>query len=66
SGRADGAGLGLAIARELAQGHGGDLTLASTGPEGSVFEVRLPGVPAAIAPAPALKRPRKASAAKRS
>ncbi len=65
SGRADGAGLGLAIARELAQGHGGDLTLASTGPEGSVFELRLPGAPAAIAPAPAPKRPRRAAAAKR-
>ena len=65
SGRADGAGLGLAIARELAQGHGGDLTLASTGSEGSVFELRLPSVPAAIAPAPAPKRPRKIAAAKR-
>ncbi len=38
-----GAGLGLAIARELAQGHGGDLTLVSTGPAGTAFEVRLPG-----------------------
>ncbi|HEX6866356.1 MAG TPA: hypothetical protein VF122_03900, partial [Caulobacteraceae bacterium] len=26
-------------------GHGGDLSLASTGPEGSVFELRLPGAP---------------------
>ncbi|MDP3488650.1 MAG: HAMP domain-containing sensor histidine kinase [Phenylobacterium sp.] len=65
SGRTDGAGLGLAIARELAQGHGGDLTLAATGPEGSVFELRLPGIPAAIAPSPAPKRPRRAAAAKR-
>lgn len=65
SGRADGAGLGLAIARELAQGHGGDLTLTSTGPEGSVFELRLPGVPAAIVPPPAPKRPRKVAVAKR-
>ncbi|QUD86496.1 sensor histidine kinase [Phenylobacterium montanum] len=40
-----GAGLGLAISRELAQGHGGDLTLARTGPEGSVFELKLPGAP---------------------
>lgn len=42
SGGADGAGLGLAISRELAQGHGGDLTLAENGPGGAVFEVRLP------------------------
>ncbi|HEX4711424.1 HAMP domain-containing sensor histidine kinase [Phenylobacterium sp.] len=45
SGRPDGAGLGLAIARELAQGHGGDLALAATGPEGSTFQLRLPGAP---------------------
>ena len=43
SSRPGGAGLGLAIARELAQGHGGDLTLAKTGPDGTVFEIRLPG-----------------------
>jgi signal transduction histidine kinase len=40
--RQGGAGLGLAISRELAQGHGGDLVLASTGPEGTVFELTLP------------------------
>ncbi len=34
---------GLAIARELAQGHGGDVTLIESGPEGTVFELRLPG-----------------------
>jgi signal transduction histidine kinase len=45
SSRADGAGLGLAIARELALGHGGDLSLAETGPQGAVFELRLPGAP---------------------
>ena len=44
-----GAGLGLAIARELAQGHGGDLTLARTGPGGTVFELRLPGAPPPMA-----------------
>ena len=32
SGRPDSTGLGLAIARELAQAHGGDLTLSATGP----------------------------------
>ena len=45
SSRPGGAGLGLAIARELAQGHGGDLILAETGDQGSVFELRLPGTP---------------------
>lgn len=45
SGRSDGAGLGLAIARELAHGHGGDLTLVETSDKGSIFEVRLPGAP---------------------
>ena len=40
--RKGGAGLGLAIARELAHGHGGDLVLVSTGPEGTVFELILP------------------------
>jgi signal transduction histidine kinase len=42
SSRKGGTGLGLAISRELAQAHGGDLTLISTGPEGTVFELRLP------------------------
>jgi signal transduction histidine kinase len=42
SGRPDGAGLGLAIARELVQGHGGELVMAATGPAGSVFEIHLP------------------------
>jgi signal transduction histidine kinase len=45
SSRPGGAGLGLAIAHELALAHGGDLILARTGPEGSVFEIRLPGAP---------------------
>jgi len=43
--RSGGAGLGLAIARELAQGHGGDLTLAETSDKGAVFDLRLPGSP---------------------
>jgi len=46
SGRPDSTGLGLAIARELAQAHGGDLTLSVTGAQGTVFELRLPGAPA--------------------
>jgi signal transduction histidine kinase len=40
--RASGVGLGLAIARELARAQGGDVQLASTGPDGSVFEITLP------------------------
>jgi len=50
SARHGGTGLGLAISRELAQAHGGDLTLASTGPEGTVFELRLPAPPEAEKP----------------
>lgn len=43
SGRtSDGTGLGLTISRELAAGHGGDLRLAESGPDGAVFELRLP------------------------
>ena len=37
-----GAGLGLAIARSIAELHGGQLTLQHSGPEGSVFCVSLP------------------------
>lgn len=43
SGRSGSTGLGLAIARELAQAHGGDLRLVQSGDQGSVFELRLPG-----------------------
>jgi signal transduction histidine kinase len=45
SARRGGAGLGLAISRELAQAHHGDLNLVETGPSGTVFELRLPGAP---------------------
>jgi len=44
-----GAGLGLAIARWIAEAHGGTVTLESTGPEGSTFLVKLPA--AALQPA---------------
>ncbi|WP_254436640.1 sensor histidine kinase [Ruegeria arenilitoris] len=40
--RKGGSGLGLAISQELVRGHGGELGLTSTGPEGTVFEIRLP------------------------
>lgn len=43
SGRSsEGAGLGLAISRELAANHGGVLTLVETGPSGTTFALRLP------------------------
>ena len=40
--RKGGSGLGLAISQELVRGHGGELVLASTDPQGTVFEIRLP------------------------
>jgi len=40
--RHDGAGLGLAIARDLMLAHGGEIALASSGPEGTVFRLTLP------------------------
>ena len=50
SGRPDGAGLGLAIARELARGHGGDLVLERSGPQGAAFRLDLPDTGAAPEP----------------
>lgn len=43
SGRRDGTGLGLTIARDLAQAHGGTLTLERTGADGSAFRLDVPG-----------------------
>ncbi len=40
--RKGGSGLGLAISQELVRGHGGDLFLKDTGPDGTTFEIRLP------------------------
>ncbi|ETX14937.1 ATPase [Roseivivax halodurans JCM 10272] len=40
--RKGGSGLGLAIVQELVRGHGGTLDLAHSGPEGTVFVIRLP------------------------
>jgi two-component system, OmpR family, sensor kinase len=42
TGSASGAGLGLAIARWIAEAHDGTLTLASSSPDGSVFAAELP------------------------
>lgn len=41
TGSKSGSGLGLSIARELARAMGGEVELVQTGPDGSVFEVRL-------------------------
>jgi two-component system OmpR family sensor kinase len=38
----DGAGLGLALARWIANAHGGDVILARTSPSGSTFVISLP------------------------
>jgi signal transduction histidine kinase/uncharacterized membrane protein YdjX (TVP38/TMEM64 family) len=42
SGRPGGAGLGLAISRELARAQGGDLELLQSDAEGAVFQLTLP------------------------
>jgi|FEC22Drversion2_1045045.scaffolds.fasta_scaffold00142_26 signal transduction histidine kinase len=41
-GRAGGAGLGLAIARDLVQAHGGDIAITETGAHGTTFRFTLP------------------------
>ncbi|WP_414708668.1 hybrid sensor histidine kinase/response regulator [Ramlibacter sp.] len=64
---APGAGLGLTIARMLADLMGGELTAASTPGAGCVFRVRLflPEVHGAAAPAPRRTPPRRAYAGAR-
>jgi signal transduction histidine kinase len=42
SSKPDGAGIGLAISRELARHGGGELVLEKTGSEGTTFRLRLP------------------------
>jgi signal transduction histidine kinase len=46
SGRADGTGLGLAIAQRIMKDHQGELTLATTGPQGTTMRLTLPLLPA--------------------
>lgn len=40
--KAQGRGMGLLVARRIAQAHRGSLALARSGPEGTAFQVRLP------------------------
>jgi len=49
----DGRGLGLIIARGLAELHGGSLSVASQPGQGTVVEIQLPVAPRALNPAPA-------------
>jgi signal transduction histidine kinase len=42
SGRPDGTGLGLGIAKRILLSHHGDITLVSTGPKGTTFRITLP------------------------
>ena len=48
--KARGTGLGLAMAQEIAQEHGGQLSCESTVGEGTTFTLRLPGSPAIVQP----------------
>jgi two-component system OmpR family sensor kinase len=46
--RSAGAGLGLTIAKWIAEAHGGSLTVESSGPQGSTFCVSLPAAARAV------------------
>lgn len=43
--RVGGSGLGLSIARDLLRGHGGDIELVKSDPDGTVFRLMLPIAP---------------------
>jgi signal transduction histidine kinase len=53
---APGAGLGLAIARQIARAHGGDIELADTPDQGATFRVTLPLATRAPLPSNGLPR----------
>jgi len=41
-GKENGTGLGLTVVQKIVQDHGGDVTVAQTSPEGTVFRITLP------------------------
>lgn len=45
SSRPVGIGIGLALARDVARAHGGDLVVVRTGPEGTTLRVEIPAKP---------------------
>jgi len=53
SGRGGGTGLGLPIAKQIVERHGGTIELAATDGPGTTFRIRLPRAQRAVEPAPA-------------
>ena len=50
AGRARGNGLGLALVRQIVEGHGGKLTVKSTKGQGTIFHIHLPHIPTGTEP----------------